>query len=60
MNLILCGMMGAGKTTIAKLLAEKLNIKAIDISENQILAANEIANERNIKNIEFPAISSMI
>ena len=29
------------------------DIKAIDISENQILAAKEIANERNIKNIEF-------
>ena len=29
------------------------NIKAIDISENQILAAKDLAKERNIENIEF-------
>lgn len=30
-TIILTGMMGAGKTTVAKVLAEKLNIKSIDI-----------------------------
>ena len=32
-NIILIGFMGAGKTTIGKLLAEKLNRKFIDIDE---------------------------
>ena len=30
-TIVLTGMMGSGKTTIAKLLSEKLNIKYIDI-----------------------------
>ncbi|MBR6722919.1 dephospho-CoA kinase [bacterium] len=30
-TIILTGMMGAGKTTIAHILGEKLNIKSIDI-----------------------------
>ena len=38
-TIILTGMMGAGKTTIAKLLAEKLNIKAIDI--DSLIEQNE-------------------
>jgi shikimate kinase len=38
-TIILTGMMGAGKTTIAKVLAEKLNIKSIDI--DSLIEQNE-------------------
>lgn len=33
MNIILSGFMGSGKTTLAKLLAEKLDMKYVDIDE---------------------------
>lgn len=33
MNIALCGMMGCGKTTVAKILAEKLNATLIDTDE---------------------------
>ena len=47
-------MIGTGTGVIPFNLFEYgADIKAIDISENQILVAKEIANERNIKNIEF-------
>ena len=32
-NIVLIGMMGCGKTTIAKLLSKKLNRKYIDIDD---------------------------
>jgi shikimate kinase len=38
-TIILTGMMGAGKSTIAKILAEKLNIKSIDI--DSLIEQNE-------------------
>lgn len=38
-TIILTGMMGAGKTTIAKLLAKKFNIKSIDI--DSLIEQNE-------------------
>ena len=38
-TIILTGMMGAGKTTVAKILAEKLNIKSIDI--DSLIEQNE-------------------
>ena len=40
MNVALIGMMGAGKTTIGKLLAEKLNLKFIYTDEEIIKIEN--------------------
>ena len=45
MNVALIGMMGAGKTTIGKLLAEKLNLKFIDTDEEIIKIENCSINE---------------
>ena len=33
MNIVLCGFMGSGKTTVGKLLKEKLNMPLVDIDE---------------------------
>ena len=33
-NLVLLGMMGVGKTTLARLTAEKSGLKLIDIDDN--------------------------
>ncbi|MBO7224727.1 MAG: shikimate kinase [Bacteroidales bacterium] len=40
MNIALIGMMGSGKSTIGKLLSEKLNFKFIDTDEEIIKLAN--------------------
>lgn len=49
MNVALIGMMGAGKTTIGKLLAEKLNLKFIDTDEEIIKIENCSINEIFVK-----------
>ena len=33
MNVVLCGFMGCGKTTVAKLLAARLNMDCIDLDQ---------------------------
>ena len=49
-TIILTGMMGAGKTTVAKILAKKLNIKSIDIDslieQNEGEKISEIFSEK--------------
>lgn len=33
MNIVLCGFMGCGKTTVGKILAEKLSMKFVDVDD---------------------------
>ena len=33
MNIVLCGFMGCGKTTVGKILSEKLSMKFVDVDE---------------------------
>ena len=48
MQLILLGYMGSGKTTISKLLADKLEIKAIDLQQQDTLTGVFRENKRPI------------
>lgn len=45
MNIALIGMMGSGKTTVGKLLAEKLNLKFYDTDEEIIKLTNYSINQ---------------
>ena len=64
-TIILTGMMGAGKTTISKILGEKLNIKSIDIDtlieQNENEKISEIFSnkgENYFRNIEKETIKN--
>ena len=45
-NLVLTGMMGVGKSTIGKILSQKLNLKLLDI--DKIIEKNEGQTIKNI------------
>lgn len=64
--IVLTGMMGSGKTTIAKLLAQKLGFESVDIDslieEKEKLSISEIFNlkgEIHFRNIEKETIFSI-
>ena len=68
-NIILCGFMGSGKTTIGKLLSKRLNIDFIDIdneicsklgiSINQIFEIYGETYFRNLENCEVSLIAKL-
>lgn len=44
-NIVLCGFMGCGKTTVGKILAEKLSMKFIDMDDEIVRRENMSINE---------------
>jgi len=46
-SIILCGMMGSGKTTVGKILADKLELPFIDLDE-VIAKKSQTSNPGNI------------
>ena len=52
-NLVLLGMMGVGKTTLGKIVAEKVGLKFIDtdanIEENCLMRISEIFEKKRRK-----------
>lgn len=68
MKIVLIGFMGAGKTTVAKLLAEKLNYQLIEL-DDEILALSprknipeifELDGEKEFRKLEHQALSLAI
>ena len=66
MNIILCGFMGAGKSTIGKLLAEKLNRNFIDLDDYIVqkrgMSINEIFKkygEENFRKSETQSVKNI-
>ena len=67
MNIALIGMMGSGKSTIGKLLADKLNMKFIDTDEEIIKLSNcsinkifETQGEKAFREIEKIVLSKVL
>ena len=67
MNIALIGMMGSGKSTIGRLLAEKLNLKFIDTDEEIIKLSNcsinkifETQGEEAFRTIETIVLSKAL
>ena len=65
-NLILCGFMGCGKTTVGKLLAKRLGLEYIDLDDEIIREAGmpipdifSIYGEAHFRDLEHEAVHNL-